>query len=138
MKNRSVTIEDKNVREFCIRDGAQTYAGIHLIVELWHAKYLTNPSRIRKILIQAVEKCGATLLGIDLHVFSPNGGVSGVAVLQESHLSIHTWPEYHYAAIDIFVCGTIDPRLALEVLEMEFSPEQVQVRELKRGMGIEP
>ncbi len=138
MKNRSVTIEDKNVREFCIRDGAQAYAGIHLIVELWHAKYLTNPSRIRKILIQAVEKCGATLLGIDLHVFSPNGGVSGVAVLQESHLSIHTWPEYHYAAIDIFVCGTIDPRLALEVLEMEFSPEQVQVRELKRGMGIEP
>lgn len=138
MKNRSVTIEDKNAREFCIRDGAQAYAGIHLIVELWHAKYLTNPSRIRKILIQAVEKCGATLLGIDLHVFSPNGGVSGVAVLQESHLSIHTWPEYHYAAIDIFVCGTIDPRLALEVLEMEFSPEQVQVREMKRGMGIEP
>ncbi|MFO7965275.1 MAG: adenosylmethionine decarboxylase [Desulfobacterales bacterium] len=138
MKNQTVTLEDKNSKEFCVRDGEMAYAGIHLIIELWNARHLTSPSRIREILIQAIERCGATLLSIDLHIFSPNGGVSGVAVLQESHLSIHTWPEYHYAAIDIFVCGTINPRLALDVLEKGFSPESIQVKEIKRGIGITP
>lgn len=138
MKNQAVTIEGRDAKEFCVRDGEQAYAGIHLIIELWNARYLTDPSRIRRILMQAVETCGATLLSVDLHVFSPNGGVSGVAVLQESHVSIHTWPEYEYAAIDIFVCGTINPRMALDVFKAEFSPESIQVKEIKRGIGIVP
>lgn len=62
--------------------------------------FLSDSNRIREIIINAIEACGATMLGIDLHVFTPNGGISGVAILQESHLSIHTWPEYSYAAID--------------------------------------
>lgn len=143
MKNQPFTLEnqyftqaDKDTREFCIREGELAYAGIHLIIELWNARHLTDPSRIRRILVKAIETCGATLLGIDLHVFSPSGGVSGVAVLKESHLSIHTWPEYQYAAIDIFVCGTINPHLALSVLEKEFVPEKMNVEEIKRGIGI--
>ena len=134
MKTRTVAIEPRESREFCGTEGDQKYAGVHLLIELWTSLYLTESNRIRDIIIKAVNACGATILGIDLHVFSPNGGVSGVAVLQESHLSIHTWPEYEYAAIDLFVCGTIDPYLAVPVLEAEFRPSRIDVREIKRGI----
>ncbi|NQU42550.1 adenosylmethionine decarboxylase [bacterium] len=119
---------------FCGQRGQIKFAGIHLIIELWQAQHMTDPSSIRAIMIEAIEACGATLLSIDLHVFSPNGGVSGVAVLQESHISIHTWPEYEYAAMDVFVCGTVDPYLALPVLRERFQPGSMQVVEVKRGI----
>ena len=134
MKNLTVTKEAENIKEFCVRDGTLKYAGIHLLIELWHARHLTDSSRIREILIKSIERCGATLLGIDLHIFSPNGGISGVAILQESHMSIHTWPEYEYAAIDIFVCGTIDPYLAMPILEQGFQPKRTEIQEIKRGI----
>lgn len=110
------------------------FTGIHLIVELWQAQHLTDASEIRSIFMEAAQACGATILSIDLHVFEPNGGVSGVAVLQESHISIHTWPEYEYAALDIFVCGTLDPNDTLPVLKSRFAPGNIQVVEMKRGI----
>lgn len=119
---------------YCGQSGRIKFAGIHLIVELWQASHLTDPSRIRSIMTEAIEACGATLLSMDLHVFSPNGGVSGVAVLQESHISIHTWPEFEYAAMDVFVCGTIDPYPAIEVIKDRFEPGSIQVIEHKRGI----
>jgi S-adenosylmethionine decarboxylase len=134
MKTRTVAIEPKEPREFCGIEDNLKFAGVHLLIELWTSFHLTDANRIRKIILEAVNACGATILNIDLHVFSPNGGVSGVAVLQESHLSIHTWPEYKYAAIDIFVCGTINPNPAVAVLEKEFRPTRIEVREIKRGI----
>jgi S-adenosylmethionine decarboxylase len=119
---------------FCGKQGPVNFAGIHLIVELWKARHMTDPAIIRTIMTQAIEACGATLLSIDLHVFSPNGGVSGVAILQESHISIHTWPEFEYAAMDIFVCGTIDPYKAIPVIKEGFEPGSMQVVEIKRGI----
>lgn len=110
------------------------FAGIHLIVEMWNAKHLTSLSKVREILIKSVKACKATLLNIDLHDFSPNEGISGVAILKESHISIHTWPEYKYAALDIFVCGTVDPYKAIPVLKRGFSPKKIQVVEVKRGI----
>jgi S-adenosylmethionine decarboxylase len=120
--------------EFYGRDGEVKYAGLHLLAELWHARYLRDSAKIRSILIKAIESCGATMLGIDLHTFSPNGGISGVAVLQESHISIHTWPEFEYAAVDVFVCGRIDPHSAIEILKIEFQPKRIEVTEIKRGI----
>ncbi|HEJ84248.1 MAG TPA: adenosylmethionine decarboxylase [Desulfobacteraceae bacterium] len=134
MKNRTVTIEQKESKEFCGIEENLKFAGVHLLIELWTSLYLTDTSRIREIIIKAVNACGATILNIDLHLFSPNGGVSGIAVLQESHLSIHTWPEYEYAAIDLFVCGTIDPFPAVSVLKEEFQPNKIEVKEIKRGI----
>lgn len=122
---------------YCGRQGDIRFAGIHLLVELWQGNHFTDPVQIRRILTEAITACGATLLSMDLHVFTPNGGVSGVAVLQESHLSIHSWPEYEYAALDVFVCGTIDPYRALPVLKRGFSPERMQVVEIKRGIMAE-
>lgn len=131
MTNIKKQIETK---EYCYEDGDVKYAGVHLLIELWTKHFLTDPNRIREIIVKAINACGATMLSIDLHEFSPNGGISGVAILQESHLSIHTWPEYNYAAIDLFVCGIIDPHLAVPVLEDEFRPDKIEVQTIKRGI----
>ena len=89
---------------FCERDGVR-YAGTHLIIDLVRAERLDDLEHIEQTLRRCVEVAGATLLHIHLHHFTPNGGVSGVAVLAESHISIHSWPEYGYAALDVFMCG---------------------------------
>ncbi|MDY6879986.1 MAG: adenosylmethionine decarboxylase [Desulfatiglans sp.] len=135
MKTLSAPTKEHTAQgDYYVLDGDTKYAGIHLLAELWHARYLRDATKIRKILINSIEACGATMLSIDLHTFSPNGGVSGVAVLQESHISIHTWPEFEYAAVDIFVCGKIKPHSAVEILEAEFQPKRMELTEIKRGI----
>ena len=118
---------------FCERDGVR-YAGTHLIIDLVRAKRLDDLEHIEQTLRRCVEVAGATLLHIHLHHFTPNGGVSGVAVLAESHISIHTWPERGYAALDIFMCGACDPYKAIPVLRRAFQPTTVQLSEQKRGV----
>jgi S-adenosylmethionine decarboxylase len=125
---------DHATKSYCGQIGQVKFAGIHLLVELWQAQHMSDANKIRTILTEAITACGATLLSMDLHVFSPYGGVSGVAVLQESHISIHTWPEFEYAALDVFVCGTLDPFQAIPVLKEGFKPGKIQVIEVKRGI----
>ena len=116
------------------QEGGLLFAGRHLLIELWEAEHLTSEPAIRRILQDAVAACRATLLSIHLHVFSPTHGISGVAVLGESHMSIHTWPEHAYAAVDIFMCGSLDPRKAVPVLKAGFRPKRIQFMEVKRGV----
>lgn len=108
-------------------------AGIHLLIDFWEAKNLNSVLFCKKALEKAVKDCDATLLKINLHKFSPQG-VSGVAVISESHISIHTWPEHDYAALDVFVCGGKDPYLALKSLKKSFRPKKILVTEAKRGI----
>ena len=110
------------------------YAGTHLLLDFWGAKNLDDLKCVERALVAAAEACGATLLDIMLHHFSPYGGVSGVAVIKESHISIHTWPEFSYAAIDVFTCGTADPHDAIPVLRKALEPERIQLSEHRRGM----
>jgi S-adenosylmethionine decarboxylase len=110
------------------------FAGTHVLLEFWGAINLGSLEIIEAALIKAVEACGATLLDIKLHHFGPFQGVSGVALIKESHLSIHTWPEFEYAALDIFVCGEVNPYKAVPVLKQVFKPKKVQVIDLKRGI----
>lgn len=117
---------------FVVRNG-RCFAGTHLIIDLWGAERLDDLEHIRRTLIEAVEAAGATLLHIHLHHFTPNGGVSGVAVLAESHISIHTWPERRYAALDVFMCGDAEPAKCVPVLERAFSPRDVKVGSFYRG-----
>ncbi|MCM8773647.1 MAG: adenosylmethionine decarboxylase [Candidatus Omnitrophica bacterium] len=121
-------------KEFCATNGHIKYAGVHLVIELWEACNLTSLPKIRKILKDSVKACQATLLKIDLHKFSPSGGISGIAIIQESHISIHTWPEYHYGALDIFVCGEVNPYKAIPVIKKGFKPKRMQIAEMKRGI----
>jgi len=121
-------------KEFCSTNGHVKYAGVHLIIELWNAENLSSLPKIKKILQDSIKACQATLLKIDLHKFSPTGGISGMAIIQESHLSIHTWPEYSYAALDIFVCGDVDPYKVIPVIKDGFQTSKIQIAELKRGV----
>ncbi|WP_108681986.1 adenosylmethionine decarboxylase [Methyloceanibacter sp. wino2] len=121
---------------FCERDGVR-YAGTHLIIDLLGAERLDDLEHIEATLRQCVEEANATLLHIHLHHFEPNGGVSGVAVLAESHISIHSWPEYGYAALDVFMCGAADPNATIEVMKRAFSPDNVVVKTELRGRELE-
>ena len=94
-------------------------------------------STSRRTLKRCVEVAGATLLHIHLHHFTPNGGVSGVAVLSESHISIHSWPEADYAALDVFMCGEAQPQKCIEVLREAFGARDVVVKTHHRGSELE-
>lgn len=118
---------------FVERNGVR-FAGTHLLVDLWGASRLDDPEHIDASLRAAAEVAGATILHGHFHHFSPNGGVSGVLVLAESHISIHTWPERDYAAIDIFMCGACDPYDSIPAIKQAFRPERVLLGEQKRGM----
>ena len=111
------------------------YAGSHLIIDLWQAENLDDAGVIEMALRRAVQAAGATLLHLHLHEFSPNGGVSGVAVLAESHISIHTWPERAYAAVDVFMCGAAEPHEAVPILQHAFNAGQVTISEQMRGIA---
>lgn len=129
----NVLIEKRDY--FIIEDGV-ICTGRHLIVDLYNAKNLTDINYIKETLIKCVKVAGATLLNIDLHHFSENNGISGVAVLSESHISIHTWPEYNYAALDIFMCGDTKPELCIDVLKEEFETINVITQKILRGQNI--
>src|SRR6201985_1597770 len=121
-------------KDHCITKNGLTFAGSHLIIDLWEAEGLGDRDRIEQALIDAVNAAGATLLHIHLHTFTDGGGISGVAVLAESHISVHTWPEKGYAAFDVFMCGDAEPRKAMNVFKRAFNPGRIVVGEHKRGV----
>ena len=118
---------------FVQKDGLR-FAGTHLLLDLWNAENLCDPDLINSALREAAEAAGATILHSHFHHFSPNGGVSGVIVLAESHISIHTWPERAFAAIDIFMCGACDPYRSIPTLKAAFNPGSIQLSEQRRGL----
>lgn len=117
---------------FIKRNGVE-FAGTHLILDFWGASGLDQLDRMEQAMREAVAVAGATLLHIHLHHFTPNGGISGVAVLAESHISVHTWPERNYAAFDIFMCGDAQPELAIPALKRAFYPRRMVITEHLRG-----
>ena len=117
---------------FIERDGLR-FAGVHLIIDLHEAERLDDLAYVERALRDCIDASGASLLHIHLHHFTPNGGVSGVAVLAESHISVHTWPECGYAAFDVFMCGDTAPHRTVEVLKEAFRPGRISVSEHLRG-----
>ena len=111
------------------------YLGNHLLVELYNcdSDKLNDLKRVEWVLGEAVRISGATALKASFHQFEPQG-VSGVIIIAESHFTIHTWPEYGYAALDIFTCGeSIDSQKALDYMEKELDVKTLSVTEIKRG-----
>ena len=110
--------------------------GRQILVEFYDCDQskLNDVSYVETSLIQAAKASHATLISHNFHKFSPYG-ISGVVVIAESHIAIHTWPEYNYAAVDIFTCGdTIDPWVIQEYLKESFDSKNVSSMEMKRGM----
>lgn len=110
--------------------------GTHLLVELrdCNPEILTDLNRVKEALVSAAKEAKATIIDVSFHEFSPFG-ISGMVVIAESHLSIHTWPEYTYAAVDIFTCGdVIKPEVAAYYLINRFESKNPSIVELKRGI----
>ena len=119
--------------EISVNSALSKYAGKHVIADFYGVDQLDNIELMEQALTQASEVAGATLLHIHLHTFSDGGGITGVALLAESHISVHTWPELRYAAFDAFMCGDAKPEKAIELLENIFNPTEVKLKEILRG-----
>lgn len=114
-------------------EGGVEFAGKHYLVDFWGAQSLTSVAVIEQALRDAALASRSVLLHIHLHQFSSSGGVTGVALLAESHISVHTWPERDFAAFDVFMCGDAKPEEAVKLLRSVFRPERVELSEILRG-----
>jgi S-adenosylmethionine decarboxylase len=130
------TVQHSSNQDFFIERAGVRCAGAHLIIDLYDANRLDEQELMEQTLRKCVKVAGATLLHIHLHPFEPNGGLSGVAVLAESHISVHTWPELGFAALDVFMCGAARPERCIDVLLETFTPRRVAVEELLRGRAV--
>lgn len=134
VEKSSSMMSDASLDHFVTRDG-ETFAGTHIIIDLYDAEGLNDQARIETAMLECIDEAGATLLHIHLHPFEPTG-VSGVAVLAESHISVHTWPENGYAAFDVFMCGDAQPEKCIDILGRAFNAGRVEVKQLRRGTEV--
>ena len=123
-------------KEFIERDGIK-FAGTHLVIDVFGAKHLGDLDIVEKALKGCVEAAGATLLHSHLHHTVPGKGVSGVAVLRDGHISVHSWPDAGYAAFDVFLGSDVLPHAIVNVLRHAFSARDVVIKEHKRGEETE-
>lgn len=106
---------------------------VHLIADLETEHFIDGEEEIEKLLYAAAKKANNTPLKAVVHKFSPHG-VTGVILLAESHIAIHSWPEYKYVAVDIFTCGRkTQPKAALEYIKKKFKAHEIKVQEIKEG-----
>ncbi|MFH1509938.1 MAG: adenosylmethionine decarboxylase [Candidatus Nealsonbacteria bacterium] len=112
----------------------ENYAGIHLFGEFWDGKVIENSKEVENLLVEAAKISNSTILKTVVHKFKPQG-VTGFVLLAESHISIHTWPEWNLVAIDIFTCGNkAMPQKAFDYIKEAFQPNYFTIKRLKRGM----
>lgn len=114
----------------------QIHLGQHVLAEFFECdpNILNNVDLVEKLMIEAALECGATIVQKCFHMFNPYG-VSGVVIIAESHLAIHTWPELGYAAVDLFTCGDkCDPKVSYNYLKKMFNSKNASYTELKRGI----
>lgn len=112
------------------------YLGRHILAEFFEcdSNILNNPKLVEKYMLEAALECGATIVNKCFHLFSPHG-VSGVVIISESHLAIHTWPEFGYAAVDLFTCGEqCDPKVSYQYLKEKFNSKDAKYTQLNRGL----
>lgn len=107
--------------------------GLHLLLDLYGARHLADAAAIKSVLVAAAASAGAQVISAHVHAFKGKAGVTGVVLLAESHISIHTWPELGLAAVDIFMCGAADVQKARASIEAALLPDRVQVTEVLRG-----
>ncbi|MGI6343923.1 MAG: adenosylmethionine decarboxylase [Bacillota bacterium] len=110
--------------------------GRHILAEIYGcpAQILNDVEKVEEILVNAALEAGAEIREVVFHKFSPQG-VSGVVVISESHLAIHTWPELGYAAVDVFTCGDrVDPWTACNFITRHFEAQNMTATEVERGI----
>ncbi|WP_163538142.1 adenosylmethionine decarboxylase [Gracilibacillus sp. YIM 98692] len=109
----------------------------HVIAELWHCNLdlLNDIDKLERIFVHAALKAGAEVREVAFHKFAPVG-ISGVVIISESHLAIHSFPEHSYASIDVYTCGEmINPHVAVRYIEEELGAQTTEKIEIPRGLG---
>lgn len=107
--------------------------GKHILLDFWGAKKTTDLDFIKDSLVTAAKSCNATILETKFHSFGKGEGITGVIILAESHISIHSWPEIDFCAIDIFMCGNCNAENAIEPLKQSFTPTTIKIQTYIRG-----
>ncbi|MCG8487679.1 MAG: adenosylmethionine decarboxylase [Chromatiales bacterium] len=120
-------------KDYFTQLGDSEYAGKHILIDLWGAEKLDDRELLEKTLRESVEAAGATLLHLHIHQFTPTGGLSGTAILAESHINVHTWPERGFAAFDIFMCGNARPENVEPILKRAYRPAKSATELRYRG-----
>lgn len=117
--------------------GPASSIGSHILADFYgmSQSLLRSSPKLETLLRRAAETAGATVLASHFHSFGDAGGITGVVLLAESHISIHTWPESDFAAVDIFMCGTANPQRALDALVKALAPARQHVEVAARGRG---
>lgn len=121
------------------KPGEEPSLGSHLLVELFgcEAKLLEEERTVGDAMREAAVQSEATIVAQSFHEFKP-WGVSGAVIIQESHYTVHTWPEHEYAAVDLFYCGgTVLVHKAVEVLQRRFRPKRIKFLVVRRGLQSE-
>lgn len=110
-------------------------AGLHLLADLHGiaSDKLSRADTIESLLLHSAEAADAHILYSHFHTFGAGKGITGVVLLAESHITIHTWPEYGFAAADIFMCGDANPQRALDVIQLALAPASCVVQTVQRG-----
>lgn len=129
-------MSDMSTHDALMSRNGEIFAGLHITVDLYDAVKLDQIDLIESCMRECVKACDASLLHIHLHHFTPNNGVTGVAVLAESHISVHTWPEVGFAAFDIFMCGDSQPEQAIDILRRTFQADNIDTKIIKRGENL--
>ena len=127
-------IKKKITKDHFIVEHNQIYAGSHLIIDLWNTRFDNKINTLKRIIKKSILIANATMLHIHLHRFGKEEGISGVAILAESHISVHTWPERDYIAFDIFMCGDTKPEEAAQYLIDTLKPKKNKIKSLRRGV----
>ncbi len=112
-------------------------AGAHLLSDMHGISEdkLNDASAIEQLLRHSAQAAGAQILFSHFHSFGAGQGITGVVLLAESHITIHTWPEFGFAAADIFMCGQAQPQRALEVIRQALQPSSCDIQTIKRGLS---
>jgi len=124
----------KNKNSHLVYVDGKIYAGMHYLVDMWGICNEESTNKINDLLLRAARAAKATVLYQHAYHFGEGLGISAIALLAESHISVHTWPEKSYAAFDIFMCGKTDPNLSLNLLKNELKPKKIEVKKIKRGL----
>ena len=127
-------LKEKISKDHFIINNKEEYAGSHILLDLWNTEFNNSIKFLKKIMRESINVSGATLLHIHLHRFGKEQGISGVAILAESHISVHTWPERNFLAFDIFMCGDTKPELAAKYLIQTLNPKKKILKLIKRGV----
>ena len=132
--NNNFSFDKEVQKDHFVKYKGKIFAGHHYLIDVWgEGEHLENEDLIKKIIANSAIAAGATVLDLHSHKFGEAEGISAIALLAESHISVHTWPERNFAAFDIFLCGNTNPEKAVRSIKQHIKFVKIKISKIKRG-----